>query len=185
MREIKGFTLVELLIVLAIVSVVTLFAVPNYEEFSGASLLTASNQAFVADMVLARNIAITRNKRLVMCKQKATVCTTDGGWEQGWLIYVDDGIIGIQDKNDSVVRLTDSLGRNITVRGNTNVRNKIIFRGDGSMAGSNGKLIFCDSRIRNYEADKFKALVLIISNSGRFRTVKGNEDSSFTTCIAG
>lgn len=181
----SGFTLIEFLVTLTILGIVTVWAVPSYQTLSGKSILTAHNQAFTSDLLLARNTAITRNKRVVMCKRNGSDCTTVGGWEQGWIVFVDDGKSGVLDQSDQIIRWSDNREHGITIKGNTNVRNRIIFKGNGSMSGSNGKLVFCDKRISIFERDKAMALVLILANSGRFKTIPGNEDSSLTSCDPG
>lgn len=179
-----GFTLIELMLGLAIVGLLTVLALPDYRAFQGRGVLHSAIAALSADILFARNTAITRNRPVVLCKQSNAVCTPNGGWEQGWLIYVDEGQAGVQDHTDPVIRRQDGFGYRLSARGNTPVRNRISFRADGSLAGLAGAMVFCDSRIKIYSTDRAEAQVLVISTNGRLRTVKGDEYASITNCEA-
>ena len=178
----RGFSLVELIFVLLVTSLVTVFALPGYSAFSGKLQLSAEARALVADIHLARNTAITQNQRVVMCKRAASACTSTGGWEQGWLIFMDKGTLNALDSSDTIIRMTDPVQRGTTIRGDANLKNRLGFQGDGSVAGYNGKLVFCDGRISDYSSDKARAILVVIASGGRIRTISGDKDSSVNGC---
>lgn len=183
-NEATGFTLIELLIGLAVVAVLTVLALPGYQTLQGRGVLEASLSTLAADIRLARNTAITRNRAVVLCKQKQALCTSDGGWEQGWLIYIDEGRSGVQDATDPLIRQQTGWGYSLTLRGNSPVRNRIRFRPDGSLSGLSGAIVACDGSIRDYAADRSEARILIMATTGRLRTVRGDEYSGITHCEA-
>jgi type IV fimbrial biogenesis protein FimT len=180
-KWIKGFTLVELMVSLGVAAIIITLGVPSFREFTASSRLSSRVNNFVGDLIIARNEAIKRNTNVFICKRESPnylppSCTTAGGWEQGWVIFLDDDDDKAFDAGETILRLADEFGDNITLRGNNPVKDRISFEGTG--IATNGSLIFCDTRIETFEDDKAKARVVIISKSGRIRTVKGNDSSS-------
>lgn len=80
----SGFTLVELMVVVAVLAVLQTLAAPAFSGLvSSMRLSTAANSLF-SSLLLARSEAIKRNSRAVVCKSATGyACTTSGGWEQG------------------------------------------------------------------------------------------------------
>ena len=83
----SGFTLIELMVTVALVAVLLGLAVPS---FSGASLnskLTSYSNNLVASVNLARNEALKRNAAITLrVSTNGTSCAVSGGWEQGWIV---------------------------------------------------------------------------------------------------
>jgi type IV fimbrial biogenesis protein FimT len=184
-----GFTLIELMVALAVAALAVTVGIPSFREFTGGSALTLRANEFLGDLILARNEAVKRNSRVTVCKRASPganppACTTAGGWERGWVVFVDADNSGGIDPSETVLRLAEAFRDGFTLRGNGNVKNRVKFQGNGYAAGSNGQLVFCDGRIKVFDKDKAKARVLIISNTGRLRTVRGNDsDVSLTSCF--
>lgn len=182
----KGFTLVELMTALAVAAIILTVGIPSFREYILANSMTSKVNAFAFDLNFTRSEAIKRGVRVTMCKSadKAS-CASSGGWEQGWIIYVDDGSNPeALDPGEQILKVVESFGGSLTLRGNTNVKNNISYPSSGSIGlGNSGSLIFCDDRISNFSTDKAKARVVIISPAGRIRTVKGdNSTVSLTSC---
>ena len=83
-----GFTLVELMVTVAVLAIVMAVAVPSFTNLINSNRLTAQANEVLAGLILARTEAIKRNESIVFCH------TTDGencsappaaGW-QGWLV---------------------------------------------------------------------------------------------------
>lgn len=62
MKTHRGFSLVELLIVVALIIVLASLSVPAFSSINRASALTASNQAVAGLLEQARQTAVTRNR---------------------------------------------------------------------------------------------------------------------------
>ncbi len=94
----QGFTLVELMVVLAIISIALAIAVPNYNQFVLNARMTAQTNEFIEAITFAQNTARTRKTRTTICKSNDnTTCTTTGSWQQGHIIFVDGNTAGVVD----------------------------------------------------------------------------------------
>ncbi len=102
----RGFTLVELMIVVTIVAVLLTLAVPSFRDATLSSKLSSYANNFVASARLARGEALKRNAVVTLCVSNATgdECAT-GGWEQGWIVMclTSDGVVCDASGTDSLV----------------------------------------------------------------------------------
>lgn len=174
MKYANGFTLIELMMTIVIASVLLLAGVPSFNDLSKKNSLAAEVNALIADLQLARSEAIKRRQAVTVCKStNLTSCATTGGWEQGRIILDDSGI---------VLRTHAPARGTITIRGTQPLANGIVFQGSGLIEGSGGMLVFCDDRIDDFATDRKKASVITVSNVGRVRSMKADEQNAITTC---
>ena len=79
----RGFTLIELMVTLAVVAVLLTLAAPSFLSFQRNSQLTSAANSFVAALSAARAEAMKR-------QLNAFVRPASGDdWTQGWVVYVD------------------------------------------------------------------------------------------------
>jgi type IV fimbrial biogenesis protein FimT len=79
----RGFTLIELMVTLAIGSILMLIAVPSFETYRRNAELTSFTNTLVASINAARGEAMKRG-------MNAMVVPNDGAnWASGWVVFVD------------------------------------------------------------------------------------------------
>ena len=84
-----GFTLIELMVTLAIVAIVATLAVPSFRVFVQNNRLTAQNNALITALNIARSEAGKRRQTITVCaSSNGTGCNTSQ-WELGWLVFSD------------------------------------------------------------------------------------------------
>ena len=90
-RRSAGFTLIELMVAVAILAVLAALAAPSFNEAILSNRLASYANTFVASAQLARGEAIKRNATVVMCRyaDDGTSCATTGTWQQGWIVWRD------------------------------------------------------------------------------------------------
>ena len=116
----RGFTLLELMVVLAIVAILTTLAVPSFTRLVQSNTMSSNVNTFMADLRYARSESTRRGGGVVMCRSDAPeaippVCnTTSGlggqGWVSGWIIYLDANSNGVIDAGD-LLRIQSPIAR--------------------------------------------------------------------------
>ena len=72
MKKNSGFTLLELLLTLALIGIVTAFAVPSMTEFSKNDRLTTNINSMIGHLAYARSEAVKRSVQVAMCVSNDT-----------------------------------------------------------------------------------------------------------------
>lgn len=92
-RAAGGFTLLELMVTIAVAAVLLSLAVPSFTDATLAGKLAANANDLVAGVALGRSEAIKRNAVASMCVSSDGSTCGSGGWEQGWIILTGTTVI--------------------------------------------------------------------------------------------
>jgi type IV fimbrial biogenesis protein FimT len=83
-----GFTLVELMVTVAIVAILAAIALPSFSTSIRNSRLASTTNEFIAAINLARSEAVKSNRTGQVCASSdGATCGTD--WSQGWIVWAD------------------------------------------------------------------------------------------------
>jgi type IV fimbrial biogenesis protein FimT len=172
-RHHTGFSLIELLMALVILGVLFATVPPAYRDWIAAQQL-ANHAHFVADTLdRARSEAIKHGYRVSLCKtQDGRQCTDRGGWESGWLMYVDENHDGEIDPDEIVLHRERPAPDGITMHGNRPVADYVSYTSLGHARLLNGAL-----QMGTFVVCKpgQNALKVVLANSGRARIDKTHE----------
>lgn len=106
----RGFTLIELMVTVAIIAVLAMVAAPSFNDAILSNKLASFSNSFVASTQLARSEAIKRNATVRVCRSaNGTSCATDGTWQQGWIVFHDADNDGSVDAGETVIQVQAAL----------------------------------------------------------------------------
>jgi prepilin-type N-terminal cleavage/methylation domain-containing protein len=155
MKKFNGFTLVELMIVMAIVGILVAVAAPGMRAYISNSASNQLSNAILIDIMYARNHAISNDIGVIMQPLGAdpapnnadwadtgpssfTPNTTGVNWALGWRIVENDG--DANPANDIIIRNQSSFGPGAHISSGANELldrdTPIAFNADGSSVNS-------------------------------------------------
>ena len=168
----RGFTLVELLMVLCVATVLLMFAVPSFSRMMSSSKLTDASNALLSSMYRARSEAIKRNGRVALCKTvDGNTCVATGGWEQGWIVFRDTNNNGVRDSNEVIIERIQPLP-SMRVTGNSPVAEYVSYVATGSTRLIGGAFQAGTVTVCAEPGKSDQARQIIISSVGRPRIQK-------------
>jgi type IV fimbrial biogenesis protein FimT len=128
---IVGFTLVELMVTVAIASVLLAIAAPNFLSLSSSNSAKNAANRLLDSLAYARSEAVTRSVNVTVCSKAigSNTCAGANVWVGGWLIYIEGaGTLdldaeGAGNGDDLLLRVEDlsslNLNANAIADGNT------------------------------------------------------------------
>ena len=159
-----GLTLVEVIIVLAIVSILVSVAAPSLQDFITRNRMSAAVNTFIASLHLARSEAVKRVEDVKVCPTTDFInCSGDTVWEPGWMVFLDLNDNGSVDHgSDVILQQAPALPERFRIIGSAG-RSEAVFQTTGQSAGSNNTFKFCDTGEVAYTRKVY------LSNEGRVR----------------
>jgi len=162
----RGFTLIELMVTLAVLSIVLGIGIPAFDRLVANGRLTSQINQSIGLIAFARSEAAKRTgTTITVCGSSDEATCNTSNWESGWLVMNDvdgDRTIDAGD-GDVLLRVGPALSGGNTLRtlgfGNTG----FVQFDDAGAPGSAGTFILCDDR----GAVQAKATVLSIVGQNR------------------
>jgi len=176
----RGFTLVELMTILAVAAVLLTVATPALQQFTNNSRQTGGINDFISSMHIARNTAITTNARVTMCASAGGANCEAVAWNSGWIVFTDQNSNRLVDAGDRIVGTgTEMRGLNFQ---SGQFPSFLVYRPTGramtvSVTGNSGQFTICDNRGASH------AKAVIMDLSGRPRVSEYSMTGTPLTCI--
>jgi type IV fimbrial biogenesis protein FimT len=84
----RGFTLTELLVVVAIVAILLSMGVPSYRYITVSYRMSSEVNGLLGDLMLARAEAIKEGQPVTVCaSSNGVTCSGGTGWQNGWIMW--------------------------------------------------------------------------------------------------
>lgn len=87
-NRIAGFTLIELMVTLAVVAIVAAVAFPNFQETLRSNRVATTSNDLLASLALARSEAVRGTRGAGICSS-ANGTSCGGSWNDGWIVWQD------------------------------------------------------------------------------------------------
>lgn len=163
MHQQKGFTLIELIIVLSILTIILSIATPNFLKFKQKMYLDSERNRLTVSLHFARNFAITNNTHVIVCpSDKGNECDSGSNWHSGWIVFIDKNGNREHDEDEKLLRHENKSLKSIDIRSSIH-RSKIRFNSMGYSPGTNTSIHFCDMNNSTIPRS------IIINNAGRIK----------------
>ncbi|MEP7246484.1 MAG: GspH/FimT family pseudopilin [Gammaproteobacteria bacterium] len=105
-----GFTLVEMMTVLAIVGTLLAIGVPSYNSITTSARMTSEVNGLLGDMQYARSEALRNGEAVSVCVSKdGTSCTGESDWRNGWIVFLNFNADDTVDGGDTLLRVQNPL----------------------------------------------------------------------------
>lgn len=183
MKKNTGFTLVELMITLFIISILLTVGLPSLRSYAQSNQLIASSNELLSALHIARSEAIRLNSRVSICdSSNGTSCSNTGDWKNGWIVFVDangdragTGSVCALPGTDCLLRVHEAISEDqLTVAGkmdSTNVAIKYFTFNARGVPIDNGTLRSGIFNLCSLDKDgkTINSRAVVLSLSGRVR----------------
>ena len=167
-RPDSGFTLVELLVTIAIAALLMVVAVPTFMSFKQNSQLSDAVGNFIAAANAARADAMKRSANTYLVPNSAM------GWKSGWMVFTDINWNQTYDANIEPVILThEALDSSINISIPT------------TSSFSSGYLLFNGSGFPRLKSGGFGGGTLVMSNATRSSSIIIDPAGRIRSCTTG
>ena len=141
----RGFTLVELMVTLAILVILLAIGVPAMQGFLASRQVAGKADALTSAIRFARSEALKRSQSVTICQTTTAdsvtpTCDTGAGdWNSGWLVFVDNAPAnGSYDKDkELLIEVQQALPGGGVFKVGGKPQRTIEFTADGLAMGSN------------------------------------------------
>jgi len=176
----KGFTLLELAIIVTIMGLTLAFAGPGMMSIIADNRISSSVNDYAAALQFAKAESAARISPVTICIKNATSNGCDGGgdWNKGWIVFADANANATVDGLEPVLLVHEALDPRITFRNNDEAKDFITYLASGMTSLSRlQEMIMCDDR-----GFVDAARGLVISITGRGSVMKAT-DTRLDTCL--
>jgi len=111
----KGFSLLELLITVAVAGILAMIAIPNMAVFVQNNTRSSRMNALTTAFNVARNAAISRQSSVTVCASKTLntpgtyTCNGGNAFTYVWIIMTDFNANGVVDAGDQVLSIVETV----------------------------------------------------------------------------
>lgn len=175
--KLTGFTLIELMIIMAISGILAM-AASSVGDVLSKHTINSPTALLKKSIILARESDRGPNpKHIVICSSiDGQRCANSDQWEMGWIVFRDDNDDGILNNLEKLLEVQAGFDRNLTITSSTLTQPGIIKFNKFKQPNTSGEFVFCNNKGAQ------KATALIMTSIGFVReAVDENNDNIANT----
>jgi len=175
--KLQGYTLLELLISIAILGILYSTGLPLFRSINNTRLVSTTNE-LVHTLHLARSTAVKFGQRVTICQSSSGVkCDRDEEWGKGWIMFNDPNKNIQPDPDEQIIIVHPALqfGYSILWRPSGFRKDYVSFLPGGS-TNKSGTFSICSKESSNL------ARTVVVYRTGRIRTGKRKPDGNPADC---
>lgn len=167
----KGFTLFELIITIAIFSILCTLALPHFHQYMALQERTKTVNTLMNSIKTAKNIANLQRQNIVICPSQSLLQCQNNQWNTGFIVFIDNNKNRRVDTSETIIRTEQQQLKygNLDWRGALHLPSLSFKAENGLPLGSNGTFYYCSIQSQDH-------FILVMSKMGQTRT------ESFNTC---
>ena len=165
----RGYSLVELAVVVAIVGVLSAIAVPSFARLLAETRVGDASSDLFSAVIQTRSEALKRRHRIILCpSDEKQDCSDTVDWNPGWIMFEDANDNGRREAEEPLLRIGEARYSKIRIWGDASVGRYVSYVASGrtqqlgTSAWQAGTLTVCSEGI---------ARKIIINRVGRPRVV--------------
>jgi type IV fimbrial biogenesis protein FimT len=163
-QEARGFTLIELMVTLAVMAVLLGIGVPSFQRLQQSTRTSTAFHLLTTTLALARLSAVKSNAPVSVCPSRdGRHCRGDTVWDDGWIVFADPSRAKQPASAEAILQRFDRVGPGIALR-STAGRTLVRFHPSGMAHGSNLSVRLCSTK------DSTHLGSVIVNNAGRPRS---------------
>jgi type IV fimbrial biogenesis protein FimT len=187
----RGFTLMELMVTLALAGVLLGLAVPNMRSFMQNNRLAGVANDLLRSLNLARTEAIKRQTFVVVCASANPDAAEPscGGQFQGWIVFEDTDADGDHGSSEPVIERHAFVDNSVKVNSDGNgivsfARTGFAGFESGVALTQTANVMLCDRRYStegsSTDSTGGRALLITVTGRARVSRVKDEVDTAFS-----
>jgi type IV fimbrial biogenesis protein FimT len=152
MQNNRGFTLVEMMVTLAVLGIILGIAAPSMQSFIRNTRLASGSEELLMSLMMAQSEAIKRGSSVTVCNTAnptadSPSCSNSSDWRSGWLVFVDVNNDGVLDTGETVLKVGQPPKKidSITAKSGLNDISLVRFRSFITPGNKDVAFSFCSS----------------------------------------
>lgn len=141
----NGFTLVELIVTLAIFAILSTIALPYFQDIKAKQEVNTTTNKLISTIQLAKSHASIYHSNVVICPSQNKVNCQTNQWTTGLLVFLDSNKNRQIDTGEKIIytESTDLKYGHLDWKGTLNVPSLTFQAENGLPIGSNGSFYYC------------------------------------------
>lgn len=174
----RGFTLIELMVAIAVLAITAAVAFPTSKAFMQTNRMASVTNSLTGSIAYTRSEAINRGSPVSICSSSDGASCTNTAWELGWIVFTDSGAAGTVDGTDTILQVAPTADANVSVTGSGTF---IRFRPSGSLTD----LITPDQSVKRFAMMILHGIETVIFPADVYADSTSDGDSEVTvSCTA-